>query len=102
MRIKLAGNVHDQETIAEPFSIDGSSETFAVHRALDADVEAGKEPWAATHVETGFLIARGDSIDAAISNARQVWLSKSPEDIQEAKARAELVRGARDALYAFS
>lgn len=97
MRIMLAGNYHDEEVIAEPFAIAGSEEQFAVHRALDSDLDAGRPLWTATHVETGFAIARGESIDEAITQARMVWQSKTPEQIEQAKAVALQRKATRNA-----
>ena len=97
MRIMLAGDHHDEEVIAEPFAIAGSEEQFAVHRALECDLDAGKPLWAATHVETGFAIARGDSIDETITSARMIWQSKTPEQIELAKSMARQYKTTRDA-----
>jgi hypothetical protein len=100
MRIMIAGDIRDEEVIAEPFEIEGSSDQFAVHRAIQADVEAGKGPWTATHVGTGFAIARGYSVDEAIEKARAAWKSKTPEQIEQAKASARQRRAMRDAAEA--
>ena len=97
MRIILTGDHHDEEVIAEPFAIAGSGEQFAVHRALDSDLDAGQPLWTATHVETGFAIARGHSIDETITRARMTWQSKTPEQIEQAKSTARLRKAARDA-----
>lgn len=97
MRIMLAGDFCDEEVIAEPFAIAGSDEQFAVHRALDCDLDDGKPLWAATHVETGFAIARGDTIDGTIERACAIWQSKTPEQLEQAKATARLRKATRDA-----
>lgn len=96
MRIMLAGDHHDEEVIAEPFAIEGTDEKFAVHRALDADLDAGRPDWSATHIETGFAVGRGYTIDEAIESARAAWLSKTPEQNEQAKATARQRKAARD------
>lgn len=93
MRIIISGDVCEQEAIAEPFSIEGSDEQFAVHQALGADVEKGL--FTATHVATGFAIARGNTIDEAIEAARAAWASKTPEQIADGLIRARAIRTAR-------
>lgn len=100
MRIMITGDHHDEEVIAEPFAIAGSDEQFAVHRAIDCDIDDGKPAWSATHVATGFAVAHGDSIDETITRARMVWQSKTPQEIELAKARAILWRQSREAVRA--
>ena len=90
MRITIEGNVGPCEVIAEPFSIEGSEESFAVHQTLPRQViEMEAKPFTATHVDTGFAIARGDTIDEAIAAAKEVWASKTPEQISAAIDRAK-------------
>jgi hypothetical protein len=100
MRLIISGDHADQLVIAEPFSVAGSEERFAVHRAIGLDVKE-KGAWSATHVETGFRLASGDTIDDAIAACRLVWASKSPEQIAEARARAVAIRESRRSREVF-
>lgn len=85
MRIIIVANDRNEEVIAEPFEIEGSSEKFAVHRALRADQYRGD--YVATHVETSFAVSRADTIDGAIAAARRNWLAATPEQIAEKLAQ---------------
>jgi acyl-CoA reductase-like NAD-dependent aldehyde dehydrogenase len=97
MRIVLAGLAGDVEVVAEPFEIEGSREEFGVHPTLKLDVlEHGK--WTASHVETGFRVASGDTIDAAISAARETWASMDPKYRAARLRRAIEIRHAREAV----
>jgi hypothetical protein len=90
MRIKIAGNVCDEEVIAEPFDIEGVDEKFAVHCAFAGDEYRGR--WVATHVAIG----HADTIDGAIEAGRKAWAAATPEQITAAKTRAIAVLQARD------
>lgn len=94
MRIMISGDVCDEEVIAEPFTVEGSTEQFAVHPAVGRDVDRGK--WVATHVDTGFAIGRGATIDAAIEDGRRAWAAATPAQRTAAKTRAIAMRQARD------
>jgi hypothetical protein len=86
----------DREVIAEAFEIDGSDEKFAVHASLGPDgVERGR--FAATHIDTGFAIAFGDTVDQAIEAGRAAWNSKTEEDRGACIERARQFRAAREA-----
>jgi len=93
MRLLIQGDKYAETVIAEPFTIEGSSEQFAVHRAIRADLLKGE--WSATHVESGFSIGRGDTLEEAVENARTQWLAKTPGEIAEARARAHEINAAR-------
>lgn len=94
MRIIVSGDRADEEVIAESFTIEGSDEQFAVHHALGADaVERGR--FAATHVDTGFAIARADTIDGAIEAGRAAWAARTPEQVKAALIRACAIRTTR-------
>ena len=94
MRLMISGDVCDEEVIAEPFSVEGSNEKFAVHPAIGLDIERGK--WVATHVDTGFAIGRGSTIDAAIEAGRAAWAAATPAQIVAAKTRAIAMLQARE------
>ena len=84
--VTMSGRVAPEEVIAEPFEIEGSGESFAVHRSIGFDWGDGPR-WSATHVQTGLSVARGETIDATIEAARLAWSSRTPEEIAEVKAR---------------
>jgi hypothetical protein len=96
MRLTITGLLSDREVIAEPFDIDGSAEKFAVHAALGPD-RAERGQFAATHIETGFAIAFGDTVDEAIEAGRAAWLSKAPEERLARIEGARQFRSAREA-----
>lgn len=98
MRFHIFGDKHDEEVIGEPFAIAGTTDQFAVHATILAD--SWSSPWTATHVESGFFIARGDTIDGAIAAARVRWSAAPPEKIAEAKAKAAEARAAREKIGA--
>lgn len=93
-RLIVAGTIIDREVICESFTIDGCDDEFAAHESIDADRDNHR--WTATHVETGFAVGRGDTIEDAIKTARERWTSKTPEEIAAAKARAYKIKAARD------
>jgi len=96
--ITVSGHVAGEEVIAEPFTIEGSAEKFAVHRSI-GDSLNDYERWSATHVETGLSIAYGKTIDDAIARGRLAWLSRTPEEIKEVKDhRAAQIAALRGAL----
>jgi len=84
MRIYLSCNNADVLVIAEPFVIEGSGENFGVHRAFGE--KAMSEDWTASHAETGFRVAGGETLDVAIAEARRIWCSKTPEEIVQVLA----------------
>jgi hypothetical protein len=94
MRMIATGDSHDVEVIAESFEIPGTSERFAVHAAICED-DAQRGDWVAAHVETGFAIGFGETIDAAVAAGRAAWLSKSPEECAAALARVREFCSAR-------
>lgn len=77
MRLIIRGTSDDVEVIAEPFSITGTEDAFAVHVTIGRAFEY----WTATHIATGMAVARGDEIDEVIAMARTVWASKTPEEL---------------------
>lgn len=94
MRMLASGDLFDEEVIAEPFEMPGSTQQFAVHQALGFD-EGSRGRFAASHVETGFAIAFGETPEAAIEAARKKWASKSIEERNAALERARGIRTAR-------
>ena len=97
MRMLAAGDSHDVEVIAEPFEIPGTCERFAVHAAIcEEDAQCGN--WVAAHVETGFAIAFGCTVEDAIAAGRARWLSKPPDERDSALARVREFRASRRPL----
>lgn len=88
MRMIICGSMEDREVIGLPFEIEGSTEKFAVHASLSGS----KGEWSATHIETGFAFAHGDTIDETIAKARQRWAGGTPDQHQEAIERAHKLR----------
>ena len=93
MRLIIVAVDYNEEVIAEPFTIPGSTETFAVHCALRAD--AYRSRWVATHIGTSHAVARADTIDGAIEEARATWLAATPEEIADRLALAQAEFGRR-------
>lgn len=98
MKMIATGDAFDEIVIAQPFEIPGCAEKFAVHAAIGLDDERGG--WAAAHVETGFAIAFGDTVEEAIDACRAKWNSKTPIEQAEALEKARQIRAARDARHA--
>ena len=93
MRIMVAGEVADEEVIADEVDISSSGEQFVVHRSI------GTEPrgkFSVTHVDTGFAIAHGETIDDAVVAARDIWASNTPQERISAISYAIAARQARD------
>jgi len=89
MRIKISLEGHMWEIPAEQFSIDGSDEIFAVHTTAPLQIIQGHQPpLSASHAETGFRIASGNTIEEAIENARDIWTGKTPKERTAAIASA--------------
>jgi hypothetical protein len=98
VRLMAAGDQCDEEVIGEPFSIEGVEERFAVHASLRSDHWIA--PWTASHVDSGFAVARGDTIDGAIAAARKRWAEMPADRIAEAKKRVMAFRAQRNAEVA--
>jgi hypothetical protein len=96
MRIYISCETADVLVIAEPFAIEGSSESFGVHRAFGEKSEW--EHWTATHAETGFRVAGGDTLDEAVDMARRTWTSKKPEQIVSTLGKVREICAARRAV----
>lgn len=79
MRAKIIGTKEVFEVIAEEFSIPGTDEKFIVHMTIDYM----RKPFVATHVDTSNVVGEGETIDAAIENAKERWSKASPEKIAE-------------------
>lgn len=86
IRFEILGDVGLEPVIGERFTIDGSSEEFAVHGSTYIERTSEGFFWSATHVKTGLRIAKGNDIDAVIAEARAVWLSKTPDELERAIA----------------
>ena len=72
------------EVVAEEFTIPGAGKhRFAVHGSV---ISAGE--FTATHIETGFRLACGKTIEQAIELAREKWAAADPEKISLAIIRA--------------
>lgn len=93
MRLYASGDYADVLVIAEAFVIEGSAEKFGVHRSFGAVTDM--EMWTASHVETGFRVGGGDTLDQAIESARRNWASRTLEQIGAALAVARATRQAR-------
>lgn len=95
MKMIAAGDAFDEVVIGHPFDIPGCSEKFAVHASIGIDDDRGM--WAASHVETGFAIAFGDTIEDAIEACCAKWNSKTPTEQAAALEKARQIRAERDA-----
>jgi hypothetical protein len=90
MRFLVSCKDYREEVIGEPIAIDQvPNEAFAVHRTTIGSPST-MPYWTVTHVETGFAVSSGDTIDFAIQQARDRFSAAGPEVIAErfAKARA--------------
>jgi len=91
MRFILTGSKHDIEMIGEQVQIPTApGEVFAVHPNVFTDMRA--TPYAVTHVETGFRIGGGASIQSAILAAQNACLNVGPEEMAR---RIDLARDLR-------
>jgi hypothetical protein len=79
MRAKIIGTKEVFEVIAEEFNIPGSGEKFIVHMTIDYM----RKPFVATHLETSQIVGEGETIDAAIENAKTRWQAAAPEDLAD-------------------
>lgn len=100
MRFFLAGTAAAVEVIGEVVSLpNAGGEVFAVHHAVIPGVTDDDDDdaplFAVSHVETGFRVASGFSIDEAIEAAGARLQSKTPEEIQERLAHARTVLAKR-------
>lgn len=86
--------VRDEEVIGEEFKIDGTDAVFIVHRSLD-DTRGN---YTSTHLDTGFSIGWGESIDDAIVDGAERWLEQSPEKLAAFIARAHAKAAERDCV----
>lgn len=86
IRFEILGDVCLEPVIGERFEINGSKEVFAVHGSTYIERTTEGFYWSATHVKTGLRIAKGNDIDAIIAEARAVWLSKTPDELEQAIA----------------
>lgn len=80
MRALIIGTFETFEVIAEEFKIPGTDERFVVHPTRDVY----RSEFVATHLDTGQVIAEGETIDEAIAKGTAKWLSVPPE-IREQK-----------------
>lgn len=90
MRFLVACKEYREEVIGEPITIDQvPDEAFAVHRT-NIGAPSTMPYWTVSHVETGFAVSHGDTIDFAIQQARDRFAAAGPEVIAERfeKARA--------------
>jgi hypothetical protein len=92
VRFLVSCKEYREEVIGEPITIDQvPGETFAVHRT-NIGAPSTMPYWTVTHVETGFAVSHGDTIDYAIRLARDSFATRDPEEIADrlGKARAML------------
>lgn len=92
IRFEILGDVGLEPVIGEQFSIEGSPEVFAVNGSTYVERSAEGFYWCATHVETGMRIAKGNDIDLVIEEARALWASKTPDELQKAIAAGRVLR----------
>lgn len=96
MRIRVRGASLDAEVIAEEFIIPGVDITehrFGVHHSvIPSPLNSHETLWihefTATHQETGYSLAHGDTPEEAIANARYRWQQATPEKIAECIAQS--------------
>lgn len=93
-RYIVKAKVRDEEVIGEEFKIDGEDAVFIVHRSLD-DTRGN---FTSTHVDTGFAIGWGESINEAIMHGTKRWLEQSPEKLAASIARAHEMAAERDCV----
>jgi hypothetical protein len=96
MRFMIAGDDMFEETIGEPFEIEGADHLFAVHRTHDQCDALWRDVWSASHIETGLVVGWGSSIDGAIAHARERW-KNNLEKVESALSKAREVRAKHEA-----
>lgn len=90
MRITLTGDMYPVEVWAES-CMEGEFQphTFALHHFLAPENMLDVTEFVVTHLETGWSIARGESIEAATALARERLKSITPEEFAERCANAK-------------
>lgn len=71
------------------FDIPGSGHRFAVHRNFDIT----PDEYAVTHIDTGFRVGAGETMEEAAQVAMERWASKTPQQIEYALLRAKARTG---------
>ena len=92
IRFEICGDQCLEPVIGERFEIPGSKEVFAVHEARHHEKIEHGIFWCASHVGTGFRIAKGDNIESTIESAIIAWHSKTPEEIANALINASRIK----------
>lgn len=92
MRLVVAGDDANEEVIAEEIEITGSGERFAVHRSIGTHARG---LWSVSHIDTGFAVDHGNSIDDAIAAARDTWTKATPAQREAALTYARGIRISR-------
>jgi hypothetical protein len=83
MRFLVSCKEYREEVIGEPVTIDQvPDEAFAVHRT-NIGSPSTMPYWTVTHVDTGFAVSHGDTIDFAIQQARDRFEAAGPDVIAE-------------------
>jgi hypothetical protein len=95
MRLTVAGDFCNEEMVAQAVSISTDGERFAVHPAIGI---SPKGAYTVSHVDTGFAIAHGTTVNDAIEMARKTWEKATPGERIAAKTRAIAVLQAREIL----
>jgi len=83
MRFIVTGHRVDHEMIGELVEIpQAPGEVFAVHPNVFKDMK--EAPFSVTHVDSGFRIGKGTSIQGAIHHALNTALDNGPEKLAAA------------------
>ena len=91
MRFFVMCDNYREEVIGDLVEIDQApGEAFAVHRSHIGQISSFPY-WTVTHVETGFQVGCGDTIDFAVQMAREKFAAKTPEQIATALARGRAI-----------
>jgi hypothetical protein len=93
MRLMLTGDVHPIEAIGELIEIEPNyGELFVVHQSPHGVSDLNIDRWRVSHVDTGYRVSWGLTIDAAIQHAKERLAMVGEDGFLKAleKARAEL------------
>jgi hypothetical protein len=89
MRFYLNGDISLMETLGDKVELAGDrGESFAVHATPYSLANPDDDLWRVSHIETGFRVSSGGSINEAIENANRRLAEVTDEQFNTALSRA--------------